>query len=309
MHYGFGLTMTVILLLAVNTVSATEDAGSGTVEEQVDKPAGGQRPISRVEARILQERELVRKEFALLPHKPNYALLYSYNEEPNLANWLGYSADPDQEELIIQLSLKYPIWVQKEATVNRFAVFAGYTQKAFWQAYNKAVSRPFRETNHEPELLIYYFPAFSLGDWKLPFVTLGINHQSNGQSGALSRSWNRVYLDFVFARGDYAFSLKPWYRIPEDRETDDNRHILDYMGHGEITLAYGNSSYDLSLMLRNNFKSDNKGAGQIDFSFPITENKKLSFYLQLFHGYGESLIDYDYVNSRIGVGILSSNWL
>ncbi|MDH5633431.1 MAG: phospholipase A [Gammaproteobacteria bacterium] len=290
--------------------SSDQDAGAATSIDGEQNQSPGSARRSRLEHRILHERELVMKEFALLPHRPNYVLLYSYADEPNLANWY-YDEAPGHEELIIHLSLKYPVWIQKKATRNRFAVFAAYTQKAFWQAYNEPVSRPFRETNHEPELLGYFFPDLKIGNWALPLVTLGINHHSNGQSGDLSRSWNRAYLDFVFARHDYAISIKPWYRFPESLANDDNPDILDYMGRGELTLAYGNGVVNLGLMFRNNLKSkgDNKGAGQLDFSYPVTENRKLSLYLQLFHGYGESLVDYNHVNTRIGIGVLTSNWL
>lgn len=313
--HSFGLTwLTACLLMAASTVLAQDgtdvpvNSNIADVTASEDRSVADTQGFSRLEKRIIEERKLVSNQYTLLMHKPNYVLIYSHTEEPNLANW-SYDGEPDKEDLIIHLSIKYPLWVQKQRQRNRFSVFAAYTQKAFWQAYNSEVSRPFRETNHEPELLINYFPDFRLGGWRLPVITLGINHQSNGQSGVLSRSWNRAYLDFVFAKHDYALSIKPWYRFQESENNDDNPDILDYMGNGEITFAYGNDDINVGLMLRNNFSSDNRGAGQLDLSFPITNNKKLSYYLQLFHGYGESLIDYDYVNTRVGIGILTSNWL
>ena len=267
---------------------------------------------TKVHARIQAERDELKSKYTLLPHKPNYALLYTYNRKPSQDTWIGYDGEPDHEEIIFQLSFKYPLWYSETLAAHRFSAFIGYTQKAYWQAFNSDNSRPFRENIHEPELLVYYFPDWNLfSGYVVPVITLGVNHQSNGRSEPLSRSWNRVYLDFVVARGNFAISIKPWYRLPESETDDDNPDILDYTGRAEVTLAYGNGDFNTSLMLRNNFRSgdSNRGGGQLDLSIPFFANKKLNIYMQLFHGYGETLIDYNHSSTRIGVGVLTTNWL
>lgn len=109
-----------------------------------------------------------------------------------------------------------------------------YTNRSFWQVYNSEQSAPFRDTNHEPEFWTQFRP-----DWKILGLTnsvnqLGINHQSNGRGGVLSRSWDRVFANFVFERDNFALSIKPWYRIEEDEADDNNPDIEDFLGHGEI---------------------------------------------------------------------------
>ena len=68
-------------------------------------------------------------------------------------------------------------------------------------------------------------------------MSLGFVHQSNGRSQLLSRSWNRIYADFIFEIDDFSFSFKPWYRLPENEKSDpldpvgdDNPDIEEYMG-------------------------------------------------------------------------------
>jgi phospholipase A1 len=80
------------------------------------------------------------------------------------------------------------------------------------------------------------------------------------------------------------------------------------MGPGEIRMFYEWKKYVLGLMVRNNFRiDDQKGAEQIELSFPLT--RRIKGYFQYFYGYGETLIDYNARTNRVGVGILLTDWL
>jgi phospholipase A1 len=140
--------------------------------------------------------------------------------------------------------------------------------------------------------------------------SLGINHQSNGQSSDLSRSWNRVYGSFVFEYGDLGLTLTPWYRLPESAGDDDNPDITDYLGHYEVGATYKWDDHTFSLMTRNALESDfHRGSLQASWSFPLGDWPYLRGYVQYFNGYGESLIDYDQYVNRVGVGLSLSDWL
>lgn len=60
-------------------------------------------------------------------------------------------------------------------------------------------------------------------------------------------------------------------------------------------------------MVRHNLSTEQRGALQIDYDFPISDKLKLT--AQLFTGYGESLINYNRNVTRFGIGFRLSNWL
>ena len=145
-------------------------------------------------------------------------------------------------------------------------------------------------------------------------VNLGINHQSNGRGEPLSRSWNRIVANFGFEKknflfgGDTAvFQLKTWYRIPESSSSDDNPDIEDYLGNGEIWGHYLWEGNRFGMMVRNNLDfNENHGAFQVEWSYPLTD--RVSWYVQYYTGYGESLLDYDHPVNRLGVGFILTDW-
>ena len=260
---------------------------------------------SAIDERLRLEWETRDNPFVITPHRPTYILPLSYNRRPNDRPYL---TDPElsaeESEFKFQFSFKVPL-VKGIWFGEGYFSFA-YTQQSFWQAYNGDYSSPFRETNHEPELLFRFPVDFQLFGMAGRLIGLHLNHQSNGRSGNLSRSWNRLMLEFVFERGDTYLSLKPWWRLPESE--DDNPDIEAYLGHFELRALRKYQDHSFGLMWRNNLRvEDNRGALQLDYTFPI--KKRLNGYVQVFSGYGESLIDYDHYTNRVGLGILLTNWL
>jgi phospholipase A1 len=60
-------------------------------------------------------------------------------------------------------------------------------------------------------------------------------------------------------------------------------------------------------MIRNSLDSNNNSTIQLDWVFPFT--RTLGGYIQYFNGYGESLIDYNYKQESIGIGVALSVWV
>jgi phospholipase A1 len=140
--------------------------------------------------------------------------------------------------------------------------------------------------------------------------SLGINHQSNGQSSVLSRSWNRLFATIVLEYGDLGLIFTPWYRIPESDDDDDNPDITSYMGHYELGASYRWDDHTFTLTSRNVLESNyHRGSVQFSWSFPLGDWPFLRGYLQYYSGYGESLIDYNRYVNRLGVGLSLTDWL
>jgi phospholipase A1 len=244
---------------------------------------------------------------AITSHRSNYALVFSYNTSPNLAPFL--EVDPEKTltkpEVTFQLSFKTKIW--QDVFGKDIDLWFGYTQRSFWQLYNFDDSSPFRETNYEPEALINFRTHFSILGLQSRFIMVGLNHQSNGQTEPLSKSWNRIVAHIGLERGDFSLLLTGWYRFPESVEENDNPQMGRYLGYGEVWAYYFLKKHRFGVMLRDNLDfRDNRGAIQLEWSFPLFA--QVSGYVQYYLGYGESLLDYNHRVNRIGVGFILSDW-
>jgi|TARA_R110002153_G_scaffold192970_1_gene346284 phospholipase A1 len=270
---------------------------------------------NRVRKRDRLEHRASLNPFALLPHKPNYLLPITF---ANISKrpYVGDSkAEKYQDsEAKFQISLKY--LAVENLMWDGLDVQVAFTAVSYWQAYNGAISAPFRETNYEPEIIFNYSRTWSLLGLPIEQTYVSLNHQSNGQTGDLSRSWNRIIGGVTFAQNaNVTWGLRTWWRIPEEQKItpddssgDDNPFIERYMGYGEIGGLWNISDHQtLELIFRNNFRSENRGAIQLGWTFPIT--KHLRGYIEYFNGYGESLIYYNHHTERLGLGVKLTNWL
>jgi len=230
------------------------------------------------------------------------------NADSNFEPYEPAGTDGDElsdAELKFQVSIRALLWPNmfgSDASLN-----VAYTQQSYWQLYAKEdLSSPFRETDHEPELLLDFPVSYRVFGLRLREITFGLVHQSNGQSDPLSRSWNRLTAQATFERGNFLMTVRPWYRIEEDEEDDDNPNIERYMGQLEATFAYQFGTQTVAAIVKNNLRSDNKGGVQLDYTFPLFGHFK--GYVQAYSGYAENLIDGDNYVNRIGVGFMLTDW-
>lgn len=198
------------------------------------------------------------------------------------------------------------------------SLWFGYTQQSYWQLFNGALSRPFRTTDHEPELIYIYPHQIELpGGWKYRLSGLGLNHQSNGQSLPLSRSWNRVYLMGAAEKelgGDASLGLQArvWQRLRESSGKDDNPGIANFIGRAELAGHWQvNKVHSLGMTLRHSLRSEARGSVKLEWmkaSTSIADSASLRYHVQLFSGYGDSLIDYNRRRSVLSVGLSLVDW-
>lgn len=307
MHHG---TVRTVVQIAAALFSAAIGGGSlfaaGQEAFAAEAAPGAPQEPSALEKRLSKERMMEEHAFVITPYRPNYILPVAYNRHINRAPYGAEGDTLQPAEIKFQISFKSAV-ARGLFGANGDLYFA-YTQISQWQAYNVDNSSPFRETNYEPEVFLAFDTDNPVLGLRNRIVSLGLVHQSNGRADPLSRGWNRIYAQFVLDRGRFALSVKPWYRLREPAETDDNPDIGRFLGPGEVRLIYEWKKYVAALMLRDNFRMrDQKGAQQIEFSFPLSSSVK--GYVQYFYGYGDTLIDYNARINCLGIGILLTDWL
>ncbi len=219
----------------------------------------------------------------------------------------------DSKDLKFQLSLKtemlsnIPV-IRSLPYVTSSRVWAAYTQQSYWQIFDSEASRPLRENDYEPEIMLSLGIDNQVDGIKKSYIprllNLGFVHQSNGRSNPVSRSWNRVYLESGFELTErLSLMVRPWWRVPESQ--DDNPDIDKYMGYGDVTLRWEDEKRKnaVSVLLRNNLRSDNKGFAQVDLQRQVFNNPYLKLHVMLSSGYGETLLDYNHSQNIFGLGI------
>lgn len=255
-----------------------------------------------------------RGRFALSAYKPMYVLLADWttrkNETPTSPNPANVVTEPiDQRSIEANFQISFKTKIIEDMIAGHGDLWLGYTQQSHWQIYNPGGSRPFRETNYEPEIMAVFRTNYSLLGWRGRMAGLALNHQSNGRDEPQSRSWNRIIAMFGLERGNWTMMLRPWWRITEAAASDDNPGIQDYAGRMEWLLIHQSEGHELSLLARHSLRAGGRSHGAIQLSYALPISSFLKGYVQIFSGYGASLLDYNHRQTRIGFGISMVQWL
>lgn len=241
--------------------------------------------------------------FGLQPHNVNYILPYGYREKSYSTSVPNLAYRNIEAELQVSLKLK----LAKNLFGLNEKYYLAYTQQAFWQFYID--SSPFRESLYSPEA----FVVFPIDDTDSIFgarsLTFGYTHESNGQPDTagitftngeslqnFSRSINYLY---VKLRLQHEALVSDWTLLAPVDDLSDNPDIMDYRGYTKVKLTYFVTDHMFSIAARGNFTTL-KGSAEGTYSYPLLNDA--NFYVKIFNGYGESLIDYNHNFTKYSIG-------
>lgn len=221
-----------------------------------------------------------------------------------------YRTTENRIQLSVRTKLAQGLLTQGHPTLKD-SVWFGYSQQSYWQLFSPAISRPFRATDHEPEVMYVYPTTAQLPfGWRWRYSGVGLVHQSNGQSEPLSRSWNRVYLmSGMELDNRWIVNAKLWRRLPESSGSDDNPGISDYIGRGELSVFWNaNKDNTLGATFRHSLSSSDRGSVRLEWmqalgSGLLGSKSNLRLHTALFSGYGDSMIDYNRKRTVFSLGL------
>lgn len=290
----FCILLCLMWFVCANAVSTKKDADP--LINAVEAPRD-----SALQQKLENQQAVVNNPLGIVFYQPTYILPYYYTANPYQSIYENTTPDNEsikRQEFKAQMSFLIPIWNNILKTGWNFN--AAYTQLFFWQFYS--TSQFFRETNYAPELFV------SKKIFHNMLFSLGTVHESNGRGGDLERSWNRLYIDYQISGMHWLLSVKPWILIFKSVSSDfHNKDIATYLGYERILFAYKFNHYLTMSVQARNLEHWRYKTFEGDLSFPIT--KHINGYLQVFNGYGQSLIEYNHQTFGAGVGISLSNWI
>lgn len=210
----------------------------------------------------------------------------------------------EDDQVKAQLSFKYDPFY---AIFDNLGLYLAYTQLMNWRLYDE--SSPFRDINFNPEVFWRLesnkniFNNIDLGP--LDYFQLGIyEHKSNGKDGSKSRSMDRSYLQAQVSVGgtiNVGMNLKVFV-LYIDRLEEENRDIQQYIGSWEamVFLKHRRGENPGFIELYARFGAGGgpggfnfyKGWQEYSVVFPSLFTR-VQPYIQVFHGYGEFMLDYN----------------
>jgi len=251
----------------------------------------------------------------LVPYRPDYVVVRATDTVNQQPARVAQPQEFDALELKMQLSLRgeavSPGQLERWGG-GRLRLWYAYTQQSNWQVLNTDQSRPFRDTNYEPEMILTYDAREKRAEEapvsaRPALVNFGIVHQSNGRSDPESRTWWRTYLQGGWQTAAGSLVARIWRTWRESGMEADNPDINDYVGRADLTFRTRNSPQwgGVNLLLRSNLRSSpHRGFLQLDWRLPW----RVPVHLQVTSGYGESLLDYDHKQTTFGVGFSFWDW-
>ena len=84
---------------------------------------------------------------------------------------------------------------------------------------------------------------------------------------------------------------------------------LGHRGRVELLVVHQREGHELSLLARHSLRDGGRSHAGIQIGYALPISSYLKGYIQVFNGYGASLLDYNHRQTRIGIGISMMQWL
>lgn len=219
------------------------------------------------------------------PYKDNYLSVGRMKMKDGGAPFSGEDLD-----IKFELGMTFSFFDNSESFEFLDPLRFGYSQRSWWNITEE--SSPFTEHNYNPEMF-----------WRFdhPLVDIiGFEHQSNGQSGADSRSWDRLYAQKSFALTErFSVDLKLWSVVSDE---ENNADIRDYLGSAQLSLSFEPNDRTVirARMIKGHRHDKISYQADIRYRRPWLNS---AFYMAYYEGYGEALISYNQKSRSLRVGL------
>ncbi|MDF3127346.1 phospholipase A [Rheinheimera sp. 1928-s] len=308
----------------VETSAATKSAEADVevkqhTTAQAPEVSAAQIPIATVMQKYWElTPEEKRDRFVFRTYQPNFFLpahiTSNINKAPQSPTRGQAEANENYKQMESKIQVSLRAKLMTELLLPGADLWFAFSQRSMWQLWNNQDSAPFRNTDYQPELM-YIVPVADTwgdlpGEWQIRMLQFGIAHQSNGQAKPLSRSWNKVYAGLAVDKGEFGLNWRYNQRISESGDEDDNPDLIDYIGSHEISANWLPGNATAQLTWRNDFSYISRGSWQLDLTYPVDSSKLdgLRWHLQIFSGYGETLLDYNFRQNSMGIGVMLFNF-
>lgn len=210
---------------------------------------------------------------------------------------LPVSETPDKYNSDAKFQFSFKQRLRNKPIVWGSYLYFTYTQKSFWDIFRK--SSPFAETNYNPGFILVK-PVYHK-DQLLGALSATLEHESNGRDSIFSRSWNFLSLEYAHV---FSKNVNAAAKVKLPFAMSDNPDLMKYVGYAEGQVSWMVVDKKLFLDIGGRLgKELDKGSVTTGISWKPFQKGNQYLTLQWWHGYAESLINYDQKISMIRVGM------
>lgn len=201
----------------------------------------------------------------------------------------------------------------KVQVFREFPLYFAYSQLMMWDLFRD--SAPIRDLNFDPEIF-YRLPFGSTEETERELDIGFLEHESNGKDALDSRSWNRAFLRYKSHRlqSTRGFWWSAKLALPYGMDDPASRRLPERRGLWELQAGGSdlfNRIFEVNELIIRLYGGGKSRVNPLQGGQELTYREKnssrkflLPLYLQIFHGYGENLLDADEKRwgFRAGVG-------